>query len=67
MTALLAEQEGVVPRLVITREAMSEILSAGDSVTGPETVEGSVAERAILPVAGAGSPVGVRLVRSWSH
>ncbi|MFD9484130.1 hypothetical protein ACFWBX_09010 [Streptomyces sp. NPDC059991] len=66
LTALLVEQEGVVSRLEITRETMREILSAGDAVTGPETGEGGVAESASGPVAGAGSPLGVRLVPTWS-
>jgi hypothetical protein len=66
LTALLVEQEGAVSRLEITRETMSEILSAAGSVTGPETGEGGVAEPANGPVTGAGSPVGVRLVPTWS-
>ncbi len=62
LTALLVEQEAVVPRLEITRETMSEILSSDESVTGPDTGESAVAER----VAAGGSPVGVRLVPAWS-
>jgi len=67
LTALLVEQEGAVSRLKITRETMSEILSADGSVTGPETDDGGAAEPANRPVAGVGSPVGVRLVPTWSE
>lgn len=66
LTALLVEQEGAVSRLEITRETMREILSADGSVTGPETDDGAAAESANGPVAGVGSPVGVRLVPAWS-
>jgi hypothetical protein len=66
LTAVLVEQEEAVSRLEITRETMSEILSGDDAVTGPETGEGPVAEPADVPVAGVGSPVGVRLVPAWS-
>src|SRR5262249_42627392 len=45
---------------------MREILSAEGLVTGPESGEGAVAEPATGPVAGVGSPVGVRLVPTWS-
>lgn len=66
LTVLLVEQEGAVSRLKITRETMSEILSADGSVTGPETDDRGAAEPAKGPVAGVRSPVGVRLVSAWS-
>ncbi|MEV0641302.1 hypothetical protein AB0I77_41545 [Streptomyces sp. NPDC050619] len=66
LKALLVEEEGVVPRLEITRETMPEVLSADDAVTGPETDDDRVVESADGPVAGVGSPVGVRLVPVWS-
>ncbi|WP_406335909.1 hypothetical protein [Streptomyces sp. NBC_00203] len=66
LTALLVEPEGVASRLKITRETMSEILSADRPVTGPGTDDGGAAEPADGPLAGAGSPVGVRLVPTWS-
>ncbi|MFD9637460.1 hypothetical protein [Streptomyces violascens] len=66
LTGLLVEQEVVVSRLEITRETMSEILSADESVTGPETGESVVVDLVDEPVAAGGSPVGVRLVPTWS-
>ncbi|MFE2971415.1 hypothetical protein ACFXKC_49105 [Streptomyces sp. NPDC059340] len=69
LTALLVEQEGVLSRLEITRETMGEILSAASAVSGPGADKDEVAESANGPMAEAvltGSPVGVRLVPTWS-
>ncbi|MER5299221.1 hypothetical protein ABT039_07110 [Streptomyces lasiicapitis] len=69
----LAEQEDVVSRLEITRETMTEILSGGGPVTGPdeETESEGGAGAPEEPVVEAdrcevGSPVGVRLVPPWT-
>lgn len=71
LTALLVEQEGVVSRLEITRVTMTEILSGDGPVTGPDEETEPEAGVPQEPAAGAdalavGSPVGVRLVPSWS-
>ncbi|MET8453943.1 hypothetical protein [Streptomyces sp. NPDC005209] len=69
LAALPSEQEEVLSRLEITRETMSEILSAGDSVTTPGDGGDEVSEPVNGPVAesgSTGSPVGVRLVPVWS-
>lgn len=69
----LTEQEAVVSRLEITRETMTEILSGDGPITGPdEEMEPEGAAGAFEePAAEAdqfevGSPVGVRLVPSWT-
>ncbi|WP_327350358.1 helix-turn-helix transcriptional regulator [Streptomyces sp. NBC_01304] len=66
LTVLLVVQEEVASRLGITRETMSEILSGDSTVTGPEAGGSDEVEPAAGPVTGAGSPVGVRLVPTWS-
>ncbi|WP_405639058.1 hypothetical protein [Streptomyces sp. NBC_00019] len=69
----LAEQEAVVSRLEITRETMTEILSGDGPVTGPDAEMEPEGEAGAPeePAAEAdrfeaGSPVGVRLVPSWT-
>ncbi|MFD7342196.1 hypothetical protein ACFV98_40485 [Streptomyces violascens] len=73
LSGLLAEQEAVVSRLEITRDTMSEILSGGMTVTGPDeemepkSEAGASQESAVEGDRfEVGSPVGVRLVPSWS-
>ncbi|WP_411153458.1 hypothetical protein [Streptomyces sp. A30] len=61
LTRRLAGREEVLSRVVITRETMTEILSGEEMVTDA----GAEAE-ADEDVAGAGSPVGVRLVPQWT-
>lgn len=68
LTVRLAEQEAAVSRLEITRETMTEILAGDGPVTGPD---GMAEPGGPAPVPDAegfvvGSPVGVRLVPSWS-
>ncbi|WP_425824734.1 hypothetical protein [Streptomyces fractus] len=71
LTARLTEQEAVVSRLEITRETMAEILSGDGPVSGPgeAAVSGESAEAAAVPDTEGfevGSPMGVRLVPTWS-
>ncbi|MFD7015352.1 hypothetical protein [Streptomyces sp. NPDC059928] len=70
LTGQLAEQQSVVFRLEITRETMSEILSGDGPVTGPDVEMEPEGETAAPAVEAdrfeVGSPVGVRLVPSWS-
>jgi hypothetical protein len=66
LTRRLTDREGVLSRLEITRETMTEILSGDETIT----VAGAVADAggagaAELP-SPAGSPVGVRLVPQWT-
>jgi hypothetical protein len=72
LMARLAEQEAAVSRLEITRETMTEILSGDGPVTGLDgTAEsqepGGAASVPDAERFGVGSPVGVRLVPSWSE
>ncbi|MCX4419382.1 hypothetical protein [Streptomyces mirabilis] len=70
----MAEQESAVSRLEITRETMTEILFGDDAVTEPDgRAETQEPEEPDGPVPvpdtegfAVGSPVGVRLVPSWS-
>ncbi|MFI1358253.1 hypothetical protein ACH4TV_32435 [Streptomyces sp. NPDC020898] len=66
LTKRLAEREGALSRLQITRETMTEILSGDEavSVAGAEADAGEAElKEHRLP---AGSPVGVRLVPQWT-
>jgi hypothetical protein len=69
LTGRLAEHERVLSRLEITRETMTEILSGADRVMAPgagaveKDTGGADGGGA---VATGGSPVGVRLMPSWS-
>ncbi|WP_405539295.1 hypothetical protein OG787_45325 [Streptomyces sp. NBC_00075] len=66
LSRCLAEREGVLSRLEITRETMTEILSGDGTVTaaGAEADAGGAGvEEYRSP---AGSPVGVRLVPQWT-
>lgn len=64
LTRRLAEREEVLSRLQITRETMTEILSADAtiSVAGSEAEAGEAEEHHVPE----GSPVGVRLVPQWT-
>lgn len=72
LTGRLTGQEAVLPRLEITPETMTEILSGGEAVTEPSPGsrpgEAEPAEASGPPAKeeessfGVGSPVGVRLV-----
>jgi hypothetical protein len=69
----LAEQEGVLSRLEITRETMTEILSGEGMVAEPELApvpgrpkDAAEARAEAEGRVGVGSPVGVKLVPQWS-
>jgi hypothetical protein len=64
LTRRLAEREGVLSRLQITRETMTEILS-GDETVSVAGAEADAGEAETVPRLPAGSPVGVRLVPQW--